>query len=360
MLRTIISSIALFALVSCGPDPITRASNSPWSSKNQTASSMAETASPLRVPMLVDGNTVYESALSILQQAVTSTNPRMRANAIEALQYGPTEVLEKVVRIGLGDENRGVRFVAAMMIGKMQLCKNSILLEPLLLDESSSVQASAIFAMYKCGQSVDLNPIANMLQSNNPEFRGNAVMILGLMGNASATHMIRSIARDTTHSITPIRHRLINLQVAEALVQLGERSELEVIRAAIFSSSQESEVTALACQIAGRLHDVEITPTLQGIVLTPERYSDEIRLIAATALAEIAPDRVPMEPVLRFTSSDSAALRSQCATTIGIQGNQLNLGPLALMLKDHDPIVQISAAGAVLRIDNSDSVANVD
>ena len=148
--------------------------------------------------------------------------------------------------------------------------------------------------------------------------------------------------------------------MAEALVLLGERDELEVIRAAIFSSSQEAEVTAIACQIAGRLRDVEVTSTLESITLTPQRYPDEIRLVAATALAEINPTRVPMEPVLRFTSSESANLRSQCATCLGVQGNQLNLGPLTLMMDDSDPIVQISAAGAVLRVNKPDSLGLKD
>ena len=144
--------------------------------------------------------------------------------------------------------------------------------------------------------------------------------------------------------------------MAEALILLGERNELEVVRASVFSSIQEAEVTALACQIAGNLHDVEVISTLEGITVTPDRYPDEIRLVAATALAQIAPSRMPLETVLRFSSSDLPNIRSQCATALGVQGNRLSLGPLALMLKDNDQLVQISAAGAVLRINSKDSL----
>ncbi len=359
-MKLLISVAIVMMLSSCGPDPIERASESPWSSKNQSVKTMDEVASPTPAPMLVDGATVQESALSILEQATESKNPRLRANAIEALEFAPKLILERAVRVGLGDENRGVRFVAAMMIGKQRLCNVSLLLEPLLMDESQSVQAAAMYSMVKCGGMVDLNPLAEMLNSDNPEHRGNAAMILGNLGNTSAVQMIRNALKSTPSSISPIRRRLINLQMAEALVLLGERDELEVIRAAIFSSSQEAEVTAIACQIAGRLHDVEVTSTLESITLTPQRYPDEIRLVAATALAEINPTRVPMEPILRFTSSDSANLRSQCATCLGVQGNQLNLGPLTLMMDDSDPIVQISAAGAVLRVNKPDSLGLED
>ena len=354
------SLIMVFGLVACGPDPISRASDSPWSTKEQSITTNDGTATIQRAPTLVDGNTVSAIALSILEDALESDSARLRANAIESLRYAPLPVLEKAVRAGLGDKNRGVRFVASMMVGEMNVCDLIPLLEPLLLDDSDSVKAAALCSMYKCGGRVDLNPLALMLDSEDPELRGNAAMILGLMGNPSAVQMIREASRTTPVTITPIRRRLINLQMAEALVNLGEREELEVIRAAIFSSIQEAEVTALACQIAGRLHDVEITSTLQGIAATPKRYPDEIRLVAATALAEIDPDRVPMDLVLRFTSNESANLRSQCATVLGAQGNQLSLGPLAILLKDIDPLVQIAAAGAVLRIDNGDSVVIED
>ena len=313
---------------------------------------MGEAGTSRQTPMVVDGSTVQQSALSVLQQATESKNPRLRANAIEALRYAPNTILETAVRLGLGDTNRGVRFVASMMIGDEQLCNVSIFLEPLLLDESKSVRAATMYSIYRCGGTVDMNLLSAMLQSDNPELRGNAAVILGKMGNVSAVQMIRKALQTESTTISPIRRRLINLQMAEALILLGEVDEMEVVRAAIFSSAQEAEVTGIACQIAGRLKDVEVTSTLEGILLTPDRYPDEIRLVAATALAEINPDRMPLEPVLRFTSSNSSNLRSQCASALGAKGNQLSLGPLALMMEDSDPIVQISAAGAVLRINN--------
>ncbi len=356
MIRQAISVISV-ALVSCGPDPIQRASETPWSSKNQSVKTMDEAGSSGNGATLVDTERVNTTALEILHEALNSKNARYRANAIESLRYAPQQVLEKAVQFGLGDENRGVRFVASVMIGEESLCDISLLLEPLLLDESESVQAAAMFSLNKCGSKVNLTPIGQMLLSDNPEVRGNAAMVLGQLGNVSAVGMVRKALKNTPNTITPIRRRIINLQMAEALILLGEREELEVVRAAVFSSIQEAEVTALACQIAGNLKDVEVISTLEGITLTPDRYPDEIRLVAATALAEISPTRMPLEAVLGFSSNDSANIRSLCATALGVQGNRLSLGPLALMLKDNDQSVQISAAGAVLRINNKDSLA---
>ena len=163
--------------------------------------------------MVVHGETVVAGAMGILSEALASTDPRLRANAIESMKYAPIEQLKYAVRIGLGDENRGVRFVSAMLIGETRLCDEAILLEPLLLDESLSVQGSVLFALYRCGEQIDLNPLAEMLGSDDVELRGNAALVLGRMGNPSAIEMIRSAAHSEMVGILPIRRRLINLQL---------------------------------------------------------------------------------------------------------------------------------------------------
>jgi len=348
----------------CGPDPVTRASNEPWSTKQNSVRSLNDEGLPPMRPtgaMVVHGETVRDNALNILREALDSLDPRIRANAIESMRYAPREDLSYAIRFGLGDENRGVRFVSTMLIGETELCDNAILLEPLLLDQSQSVQAAAMYSLYRCGEKVNLNPIAEMLTSDDPELRGNAALILGRMGNPSAISLVRAASHDEMAGILPIRRRLINLQLSEALVLLGEKDEIQVIRAAIFSAATEAEVTALACQIVGRLHDVTVLPTLESLASdnTPNRQPDEVKLVAATAVAEIAPHRMPTDIVLRYSSSQEPRLRAQCAVALGTQGNQLSLGPLTLLLKDRDPLVQIAAAGAILRIDNADSVAEM-
>ena len=353
----------LLALNCCGPDPITRASDEPWSTKQNSVRSLNDAGLPStrpQGPMAVHGETVRARAMNILSEALESNSPFMRANAIESMKYAPREELSTAVRIGLGDDNRGVRFVSAMLIGESKLCDDALLLEPLMLDRSESVQAAALYSLYRCGAEVNLNPLVEMLNSDDPELRGNAALVLGLMGNPSAIAMLHAASHDEMDGILPIRRRLINLQLSEALVLLGEKSELQVIRAAVFSSASEAEVTALACQILGRLRDMTVLPTLESLASDmTSRQPDEVQLVAATAVAEIAPARMPTELVLGYTSSQEPHLRAQCAVALGTQGNQLNLGPLALLLKDRDPLVQIAAAGAILRIDNADSVAEV-
>ena len=130
----------------------------------------------------VRSNELREAAIELLSQAMNSTYPLLRANALEALQLAP-EVFEPFVRKSLVDPNIGVRFIAAMSIGQLKMKHLAHLAEPLLHDPSQSVQAAAIFALHKCGHQVDLTPLAEMILSNKPEIRGNAAMVLGDLGN---------------------------------------------------------------------------------------------------------------------------------------------------------------------------------
>ena len=118
MLKQISCGCFLVGIMSCGPDPIERASGDPWSSKQQSIKSLNDISGTPQPAMVVHGDTVRARAISILEQASVSPNPRLRANAIEALMYAPKTKLNKAVRAGLVDENLGVRFVAAMMVGE--------------------------------------------------------------------------------------------------------------------------------------------------------------------------------------------------------------------------------------------------
>jgi HEAT repeat protein len=275
----------LLTLACCGPDPVTRASEEPWSTKQNSVRSLNDAGLPPsrpQGPMAVHGETVHARAMNILSEALESNDPFMRANAIESMKYAPRADLAFAVRIGLGDENRGVRFVSAMLIGESKLCDNALLLQPLIHDQSESVQAAVLYSLYRCGEQVNLNPLVHMLNSEDPELRGNAALVLGRMNNPSAIAVLHAASHDVMEGILPIRRRLINLQLSEALVILGEKDELQVIRAAVFSSASEAEVTALACQILGRLHDLTVLPTLENLAFdTTNRQPDEVQLPAA-------------------------------------------------------------------------------
>lgn len=355
------SLAALFVAVFCAG-----CSNSPdqqvWTTKNQSMLGV-KTDSP---SLNVSGSDfsappssaleLREPAISVLLQAAESSDPMLRANAVEAL-HGAKEHLSDVLRRALGDTNRGVRFVAAMSVGRFALKELTALVEPLLHDESHSVQAAAMYAQHRCGVKVDLNPLGRLLRSEDPEVRGNAAYVLGELGQRSAIDLLREAAGSGLQFATQARRKVIELQLAEAMVKLGAVQELDVIRAALFAPVEESEVAALACQMCGELKDGGALADLVNIVnrTGPSERPPEIRMAAALAVARIDPTRTLVEIPVSHATSSRAELRAQAAYTLGAMGGNRTSSAVAAsnlsrLLNDANPMVQVAAAGAILRL----------
>ena len=330
----------------------------PWSTKSASLQFPLVVSPVLAVSPAVTADAtpagLREASIELLVQACDSTYPLLRANALEAMQAAPDEI-EPLIRRGLVDENRAVRFIATMSIGQMQLKSLAHLTEPLLRDESLSVQAAAIFALHRCGHRANLNPLAEMIVSHDPEVRANAAMVLGELGDTSAAAMLRQAVRGGVHHASLARTKLEKLQFAEALVKLGQREEISVIRAALFSTPENGELAALACMLTGRLRDEQAIPDLSNLARATGRFqrSAEIRMAATWAMAQINPSFAPIEVPMAYVGSDQYQLRAQAASTLGELGDATVYRTLASLLGDPNPLVQVAAAGAILRVDRT-------
>jgi len=356
-MRLTVLSCALFTastLAGCrsaGEDVASPADH--WSSKDQSAMARDPMLPRRSLPKPVTRNEAVDlrqAAVDLLLQAADSTNPLLRANAVEALQVDRDHI-EAVVRVALGDENRGVRFIAAMTVGQLRLDTIAHLAEPLLMDESDSVRAAAIYALRQCGRRPDRNPLAQMIMSDDPEVKGNAALVLGELGDSSAIPMLREAVRTKMARAPVARVRIVDLQIAEAMVKLGAESELQVIRAALFAPEEQGEIAVLACQLCGRLRDQTYAATLLDMATRTGRSREpaEIRLAAAQALAQMQPSQLPLHVPLAYVDHQSWELRMQAATTLGWLGGPAAMEPLRVLLDDANPLVQVAAAGAVLR-----------
>lgn len=304
----------------------------------------------------VSAGELRQPAINLLQQAADSTNPLLRANAVEALQYAP-EQFQPIAQRSLGDENRGVRFVAAMTVGKLKMQALAPLLEPLLHDESQSVQAAAIYGLRRCGRPADLNALAEMLLGGNPEVKGNAALVLGELGDTSAIPLLRNAVGRGLNRIDPARRKIVELQLAEAMAKLGATSQVDVIRAALFAPPEEGELVALACQMCGELKDGGAWPDLSNMIHRTGKFErpPEIRMAAALALTQIDPTKAPLDVPAAYVASPRYEIRAQAAHTLagvamgGGDNAQAALMHLAKLMNDPNPLVQVAAAGGILR-----------
>lgn len=355
-------AVALLILGGCAvPEP--EGGREPFSTRDRLATrSEGESPAPQRV-LPVDARrgpveraavpvptALRGDAIALLRRAVESPNEQLRANAIEGLEGAP-EVLEEVVRVALGDPNRGVRFAAVMTVGRRGLCGLLPLVDPLREDPSASVRAAALFAVDRCTGRAPLGPLAEFVASIDPEVRGNAAMILGEIGNPGAIPLLRQAVRVESRRVTVNRNRMIDLQVAESLVRLGEEQEIDVIRAAVFAPAEQGELAAFACILLGRLKDAAYLPTLAEIARREGRDARpaEVRLAAAMAVAMLDPERAPVEVAMAYAASGMFAVRAQAALSLGWMADPRAVPALERLLRDGNPLVQIAAAASILR-----------
>jgi HEAT repeat protein len=242
-----------------------------------------------------------------------------------------------------------------MTVGRLKMNHLAHLLEPLKVDDSLSVQAAAIYGLKRCGYNVDLNPLATFLMEGDAEVKSNAALVLGELGNPSAIPLLQGALGKGLVRATPIRARIVDLQIAEAMVKLGADTELDGIRAALFSPVEQAELTALAALICGRVRDAASVTTLQDLAMTEgnRRQPPEIRLAATMALAQIDRSRAPREVPLSFIKSAKSELRAQAALTLGYIGGADAERAAFTLLSDPDPLVQLASAGAVLNMQSS-------
>jgi HEAT repeat protein len=302
-------------------------------------------------PVVLRGSTPVERAQRVVELAVASGNALERAYAYEAMQVDPRLLLEHGAR-GVVDDNRGVRFIATMAIGRAMLGELASVVHAGLLDDSESVRAATIYALRSLGEGVDPSPLASMVLSEDPEVRGNAMMVLGMLGNPSAIPLIESSLGEGMRLQNPMRVRITELQAAEALVALGKEEDVEPIRAALFAPVEQGELTVLACDMLGRLGDQQARPMLMRLLLAEgnQRRPPEIRVAAAGALFRLP---APWEPgiekvLLDQVGAEDPRLRVQVAAALRrVPGEEADRA-LDRMLADPEPLVRVASAGAIL------------
>lgn len=307
-----------------------------------------------REPVVRDASaqaTIRQRAVDLLRKEAIGPDSLLRANAIEGLQPRP-ELAEPLVRAGLHDENLAVRFVAAMTVGKLKLKDSVVFAESLLHDESRIIQAAAMYAIRQNGGSADPTLLARMLESSNTTERAQAAYILGELDDPSAIALLRSAARRSFPLSSPIEDRLVRLQIAEALVKLGDLDAIETIRASLYPSRPEDlEATALAVQIIGNVNDRRSIDQLIFMTARPgqDRMPAEIRLAAALSLARLG-NRNGAFIADDYWQELNPAIRSQAAFVYGATDDPGNLAKLDQLMDDPSGIVRVAAAAATLRL----------
>lgn len=301
---------------------------------------------------LVSSSELRERALEVIEDGSRSSAPEVRANAVEAAGLAARRC-ESVIASGLKDDNVGVRSVAAMAAGRAKVEALAPALNPMLLDSSPFVRAAAVMGLARMGKPVDQSPLSTMLLTDSsPRVRAHAAFCLGEIGNRSALGLLRQAARSSVPRASDTEIKLMQLQVSEAMVKLGDDETVQSIRAALYPSRpEELEATALAVQVLGQVRDKGSSGAMIHLAETKDAAGRplpaEIRLGIAGSLAKLGS---PQGGFIadEFVADQNPLLRAQAAAVYGEIGGQASLARLSTLLGDPDERVRISAARGVL------------
>jgi HEAT repeat protein len=309
---------------------------------------------PPAAPDPIAISALRERALDLLAESAAGQDPQLRANALEAMSASPVRLVP-LIAIALRDENAGVRSTAAVIVGKSNLRDLAAAVRPLLNDPSPFVRASAIYAMARTGAQVDRTPLAGLLLGDpSPRVRAHAAFLLGEMGDRSATGLLKEAARTPVPRAPAAEVRLMQVQIAEAMVKLGDEAQIESIRAALYPSRpEELEATALAVQVIGHLRDRGAIDELVYLTAVRDEMGSpmpaEVRLGAAASLARLGLRRGAFLAD-EFAEHRTPTLRAQAAHVYGEVGDPAHLPRLERMMADSDGLVRVSAAAAIVKI----------
>jgi len=251
----ILAATALF-ITACSPNPQT-----PY---NWPESSTARELLPL--------------AQTILGQALTDPEPRLRVNAIEVVASTRQIKLMPKVRKMLTSQFVPVRFAVALAIGDTQYTLAESQVSQLLRDENPNVRIAAAYAMYKLGRPEYFQVLRNALANKDNTVRANAAMLIGKTADKKASKLlyaalamrdsgdkvrfqaVESIATLKDENITPkIWAMLINVYPDVRVIAIRAMGALGTTKAhgAIIGMLDDDiiEVRLAAAEQLGILHD---------------------------------------------------------------------------------------------------------
>lgn len=303
-------------------------------------------------PTRVTQSTVRERAIEVVEELSNHENAQIRANAVEAAGATPRR-LRSVIEGGITDKVSGVRSIAALAVGRSKIRELVAKVEPLRKDPEPHVQVSAIYALVRNGREVDQTLLADQLMSPRSAWVSrHAAFVIGELGNRTALPLLQSAAANRARSLGPGQQRVFQIQVAEAMIKLGEDQQKPVLRAALYPQQPEDlEAAVLAVQVLGEVQDRESIGQLINLLNYRDRagqpYPVEVRLAIATALGRMGEDSGEVADA--FLESENPIWRSQAAFVYGAQRDTRYWDRLARLMEDQEPIVRIAAAAAVLK-----------
>lgn len=297
-------------------------------------------APPPRVNMPIDP-ALQSSAKAEMMKALSSSNPLVRAHAIEGLKDAMGPAAAGTIMQYLNDPSGVVRFAATLAVGELRVQQAKPQLLVLSDDRDASVRVGAKFALHRIGDTRQSHDLERTSRDPLPRTRGDTALVLGLLGEPSATKVLFPMSRDPNAAV--------RLQANEALWRLGNEQGLNQLVSSTVSKYPDDQMIALLGLAAPK--DRRVLGHLEGSLVS--EY-DEVSLVAARACGLVGSDSGYAIAAKGAASSDPRQ-RMLAAMAFGAIGRSDAQPTLANLLKDPDADVRVAAATALLQLHQQSS-----
>ena len=309
----------------------------------------------------VDPEALKTQAIRRLRQSVNSDNVLVRSGAIETcvelrLANAP-DICTKAISCSVPM----LQFAGGMGLIEMPSPAAEPALTKLLSSTDSSVRLAAIGALHKLGNTQHSAELITALEGPDPKVRGNALTVLGRLGDESVMPSLRNVLEND--DVERVR-----LQAAEALVLLGDETVLPRLQLWQYSTNWQERIFAV--QLMGQVSqkDLFVPDLLQALA----DQNQMVQLQAARSLGQLGykdgfgtamhylypsdPDEATIAAQMGLDRNDPelpqriTQIRSLAALALGQIGVWDGARALQRALADDDPQVALAAARASLRL----------
>ncbi|MGA2171406.1 MAG: HEAT repeat domain-containing protein [Sedimentisphaerales bacterium] len=288
---------------------------------------------------------IETQATKIIQQALVSDNPQVRANAIEVAAATGKQFMPDIQRL-LQDKFIPVRFSAAVAIGDARYrgAKNDI--AQLLKDDDENVRIAADYAISRITPGVPTKQLLAAITSSNQQVRANAAMLLGKTGDKSVLPLLYETIRDEASDDR------VRLNSVEAIARLGDERIYQKLWAMLISAYADDRVCGIRAM--GALGNSKARDSL--LTMLKDDLA-EVRLVAAEqlgGLGDTTGEKIVLDAMGQVASGaiDQEG-RERIETLAALAIGQIRTPALKKflpeLLKNESRFVQLVAAKAVLK-----------
>ncbi len=311
----------------------------------------------------VDQRKAFIDASSILRQAAEDPESYTRAHAIEALSQTVGQEAGPVFKQALSDPTPPVRFAAAMAIGDVQYEPALPVLQAMAQKKEQDEQAepdkrvfcAVIYALHRLGDSSQTTHLGQMLFDAEKEVRANAALVMGKMGEPSA-----SVPLETRYGDE--QDPSVQMQLVESLAILGNTKYSHLLEA--YTKTQFLEDRLVAISAMERVNSPRAGTVLKQL-LDDMRQPPRVRVAAAGTLArlgEVSPKGYTLsldavkDPKTVINNGEDVSdlalfsLQRLAAIALGQMRLPQAIDELHPLLESRDGGVRVAAAMSILRL----------